>query len=90
MTSYAAMVAGSSSGNNQHSTPNQNQNQTQNPPVYDQADQTFLNQVNDLNSPLNLIHHPLYLHLNDNPGLILITKKLLELRTMPLGRGQFK
>lgn len=42
-----------------------------------EADRAFLTQVSDLNSPLNSIYHPLYLHSNDNPGIVLISKKLI-------------
>lgn len=41
------------------------------------ADQAFLTQVLNLNFPLNYIYHPLYMHNNDNPRIMLITKKLV-------------
>nr|GEW15387.1 cysteine-rich RLK (receptor-like protein kinase) 8 [Tanacetum cinerariifolium] len=55
--------------NNNQNTTNRNQNisNNQSPPIGSQ------NSINDINSP----NHPLYLHPNDHPGLILISKKLI-------------
>lgn len=58
--SFVATITQGNNGASTNGTTHLNQQNQNNQQI--EADRAFLNQVNDLNSPLNSTYHPLFLH----------------------------